>query len=414
MAITINVQPTGTITAYNDMIYVVSSDNTSQPNFSYIADIYIGTSVTPVHRMKVPPHPSFGSGVFNPSRIAESYVSKNFDLDLTGVTQCADSINILQLKFGEEYGVSSSGTTVYTDLAASELRVFYNGVLDWEEFVDYNSAGFRSGDSSKRFLTNCPNNKKVLTNNNEYLYAINRTSGDIYFFEVITMDSSLNPLGIYRINNSYQSVANVEDRMVRCPAGWNLNDIDAANITIVGGTYGALPIMISSVYSYTIKCIKYSGSATMETRTYYTDSNCDRFTHYKIHFLNKLGGYDSYTFTKKNSNISGINRSEYKKNLGELTSGSTYLNSKSQRAITQFNTVIEDTVTVKSDYLSSGDIAWLEELVTSPDVYLEKDGSAIPINLTNASFERHNGEDKKLFNLSIDFKYSYKRNRQRF
>ena len=199
--------------------------------------------------------------------------------------------------------------------------------------------------------------------------------------------------------------------MVRCPAGWNLNDIAAGDITI---SVGALPIMTTSVYSYSIKCIKFNGTATTETRTYYTDTNCDRFDHYKIHFLNKLGGYDSYTFTKKNKLTSNIKRNEYKKNLGELTSTTTYEHSKSQRAITQFDTVIEDAVTVKSDYLSSGDIAWLEELVTSPDVYLEKDDSAIPINITNASFEKHNGQDKKLFNLSIDFKYSYKRNRQRF
>lgn len=409
MAITINKQPTGTITAYNDMIYIAGSNKTAEDNFSFIGDVYIDG--VKVERMKVPPHPTLGVGVFNPSRIAESYVSKDFDLTLTNIGRCANSINLITMKFGEEYGLTSSGTTVYADLTTSFTAVYFNGVLDWEAFVDYDSLSFESGNSSKRFLTNCPNNKKVLTNNNEYLYAINSTSGDIYYYEVITQDSSLNPLGVYRIYNGYQAITYTADRMVRCPAGWNLNDIAAGDITISVGT---LPIMTSSVYAYTIKCIKFNGSATTETRTYYTDANCDRFDHYKIHFLNKLGGYDSYTFTKKNRITSNIKRNEYKKNLGELTSTTTYEHSKSQRAITQFDTVIEDSITVKSDYLSSGDIAWLEELVTSPDVYLEKGGSAIPINITNASFEMHNGQDKKLFNLSIDFKYSYKRNRQRF
>jgi hypothetical protein len=59
-------------------------------------------------------------------------------------------------------------------------------------------------------------------------------------------------------------------------------------------------------------------------------------------------------------------------------------------------------------------VAWLEELATSPDVYVERDGVAIPINITTASFDRQNGEDKKLFNLTLEFKYSYKRYRQRF
>lgn len=411
MAITILETPTGPIPVYNDINYVVSSDKTAQPNFSYIADVYIDS--VKVRRMKVPAHPTLGVGHFNPSRIAESYVSKNFDIFLNSITTCADSINLISMKFGEEYGDSSSGTTVYADLTNDIDRPFFNAVFDFEDYVDYEVETFRSENSSKRFLTNAPNNKKVLTNNNEFLYAINRTSGDIYYFEVTTADSSLNPLGVYRILNAYQARTSTEDRMVRCPAGWNLNDIDAANITIVGGTYAALPIITSSVYYYSIRCINYAGTATTETRTYYPDTNCDRFTHYKFHFLNKLGGYDSFTFTKKNSFNSSIERSNYKKNLGELGASSvTY--SKSQRAITQFDTKIEDVITCKSDYLTSGDVAWLEELVTSPDVILEENGVAIPVNILNTSFERHNGQDKKLFNLSIDFKYSYKRFRQRF
>lgn len=411
MAITINKQPDGHTPLYNDMIYIVQSDKTAQPNFKYVMDVYINGAAVKSFRETVPVHPTLGVGVFNPYRTIENYFSRNFDLSLTGVTQCPDSIGTIQCNFGEEYGLSSSGTTVYPNQAADSFAT-WNGIFDFENWCDYDEEYYRSGNSPKSaFLTNSPANKVVLTHEKEYLYAINRLSGDIYYFQVDTADSIPNSIGRYRIYNSYQAQATYADRMVRCPAGWNLNDIPSSDIIVDAGT---LPIMTNSVAYYTIKCVRFDGTETIIEKTFTNDTNCDRFTKYRMHFLNKLGGYDSFTFTKKNKFVSDIKRENYKKNLGELTSTTAYNFDKSQRAITQYSTSIEDKITVKSDYLTSGDVVWLEELVTSPDVYVERNGAAIPIIITDSSFERHNGEDKKLFNLSVEFKYSYKRHRQRF
>lgn len=411
MAITINSQATGTVPVYNDIIYIVQSDKTAQPNFKYVADLYLNGSITKTHRMTAPPNPTYGVAVFNPASIIENYISSNFDLDLTAVTQCIDSIGTIEVKFGEEYGLSSSGTTVYTNLAVSNTTPFYNGIFDFEQFIDEKNASFgtyRSASSASKFLSRSPNLKKVYTNENEYIYAINRTSGDIYYFNVNTYDSNGVILGSYRIDNPYQARSNYYDRMVRCPAGWNLNNITYTT------DLGSAPILKSSVATYTIHCTSYYGATTMGAKRYSLDTTCERFTKYRLHFLNKLGGYDSFSFTKKSKFNSEIKRDLFKSNLGRLTSGSAFTYSKSQRASTQYATSIVDKVSATSDWLSSGDVAWLEELVTSPDVYVERDGVAVPINITNSSFERQNGEDKKLFNLSIEFEYSYKRYRQRF
>lgn len=411
MAITITNQISGTFPAYNDMIMIVTSDKTNQPNFKFVMDVYINGSSTKAFRETRPPDPIYSCGQFNASRTIENYVSSNFDIDISTVYRAADSIGTVTFKFGEEYGLSSSGTTVYSNLATSNTTIFWNGIFDHEDWCNFDTTRYRSQNSSSIFLTNSPANKKVYTNEKEYLYAINRTSGDIYYFQVICNDSAGSTIGVYRIYNSYQAITSYMDRMVRCPAGWNMNDISASDITVLTGS---LPILTSSVSSYAIQCVRYSGTATTQQKVYTVDSDCSRFTKYRFHFLNKLGGYDSFSFTKKNKWVSDIKRENYKKNIGELTSSSSYDTLASQRGVTQYSTSIEDKITVKSDYLSSGDIAWLEELVTSPDVYVERNGKAVPVTIIDSSFERHNGEDKKLFNLSIDFKFSYKRNRQRF
>lgn len=402
----------GHVPAFNDIKYLVSSTNSGQDNFKYVMDIYINGSGTRTHRETVPPHPTYGTGNFNPARIVESFVSGNFDLDLTKVTQAVDGAISMTVKFGEEYGLNSSGTTVYPDQAEETIAVF-NAVFDYEDFCDYAEGKYRSENSDSEFLSNAPNNQKIYQDDNAFVYAINRTSGDIYYFEVTTKDSSLNPLGVYRIDNDYQANVSNDDRMVRMAAGWNLNDIDQSDITITGGTYAAFPIMYSSVAFYSIKCIKFDGTTTIASRDYTIDTNCDRFTKHKFHFLNKLGGYDSYVFSKANTFNTGITRSNYKKNLGLQSDASTFTYSQGQRAISQFNTDIEDTLTCKTDWLSSGDVAWLEELVTSPDVYVERNGNAVPVVITNSNFIRQNGEGQKLFTLTITYKFSYKRYRQR-
>jgi len=412
MAITIGKEPyngDGHVPGYNDIKYLVSSTKSSEDNFKYVMDIYINGSGTRAHRETVPPHPTFGTGNFNPARIIESYLANNFDLDLTEVTQAPSSCIVATMKFGEEYGLSSSGTTVYPDQAQDDLAV-WNGVFDYEDFCDYEEGCYRSEDGNSKFLTNEPDNKKIYPDDNAYVYAINRTSGDIYYFEVFTQDSGLNQIGHYKIINNYQAQSSNDDRMVRCPAGWNLNDINSGDITVLDGS---LPIITSSVFNYTIKCIKFDDTETIAQRTYETDSNCDRFTKHKIHFLNKLGGYDSYVFSKANNFKTNIKRSNYKKNFGSQTDSTTFTYSQSQRGISQFDTNIEDEITCRTDWLSTGDILWLEELVTSPDVYVERNGNAVPIIITDSSYTRHNGETEKMFSLTITYKFSYKRYRQR-
>lgn len=411
MAVTINKQPIGYNPAYNDQQYIVESNKTAEDNFKYVCDVKLNGSSTITARLTAPPHPTLGVGLFNPSRIVETFVSGNFDLDLTAVTQCLDSVAVVECEFGEEFGLSTSGTTVYAN-QTNDFYVIWNAVFDWEDYCDIGSSSdYESFDSSKLFLTNSPASKTVYTAEKEYLYALNGSSGSIYYFNVQTYDSNGLLNGSFKIINPYQAMSNYYDRMVRCPAGWNLNDIPASSITVVSG---ALPILDSAVSTYDIKCINFAGTTTVGAKTYRLDTTCERFTKYRLHFLNKLGGYDSFSFTKKSSFKSDIERKTFKSNLGEPTSISTYTYSKSQRAVTQYVTNIEDTVKVTSDWLSSGDVAWLEELATSPDVYVERDGAAIPINITTASFDRQNGEDKKLFNLTLEFKYNYKRYRQRF
>lgn len=415
MAITVHQSPNSLQAAYNDLIHVVSSDNYAQPNFRYIFDIYVNNGINKIHREAIPPHPTYNSAMFNPARILESYISKDFDLTNSSSYTNPNSIATYVIKYGEEYGLSSSGTTVYPNMVTSSAKYIWNAVFDWESYNGINWDLYKSGAGSKKLLTNAPNYKKVFIDSTyssgyEFVSAINDSSGSIYFMYVETFDSSGATLGEYYIENNYQAISSSSEKMVSFPIGYNMNSIPLSDIVISSGT---TPIISSSVNTYKIYGTNWFGIQTTEEKFYKIERTCSRYPLYEIYFLNKLGGYDTVVFNKKSNIKMDIKRENYKRNNG-IMSSTSFTQSDGDRMVTQYSTNIDDVISLRSDYLSEDEMEWLEELVTSPDVYLNKSGVQVPVIITNPQFERKQLANEKLFNLSIDVKYSYKRYRQRF
>lgn len=416
MAITIRQEPSEYSPVYNELKFVVSSTNTSQANFRFICDVYVNGSSDYIARLDTVPNPTYGTGVFDVARIIESYVTHDFDVDSVASKKCENSTAYYQCKFGEEYGLASSGTTVYPNMTNSSTKYTWNGVFDWEDWNSYDQNKYKTNQASSQWLTSAPNNKKVYidsnySSGNEFLYCLNDTSGNVYFMDVDTYDSNGVAVGSYRVENLYQNSPS-NGKMISFPSGYNMNNISASHIQVASGT---LPIIGSTVASYTIYASDYSGTTTINVpKTFTVDRSCSKYQLYEIYFLNKLGGYDTFVFNFKSIHRADIKRSNYKSVMGRLTSAYVYTNSVNQRGVTQYDTTVEDIITLKSDYIDEDTMLWLEELVTSPDVYMLKNGEEVPIIITNAQFERKKTINDKIFNLSIDIKFSYRRYRQRY
>lgn len=412
MAITILQQCSPLQPAYNELIHLVSSTNTAQANFKYICDVYVNGSL--ITRLDTPPHPTYGTGLFNPARIVENYVNKDVDLTTYGFGVNTNSNCYYQLKFGESFGLSSSGTTAYPNLAQTANKYVWNAIYDYEDFVGYSSgtinAAVPTGSTDPaRLLTNRPSSGDIQFTENYYLYLNSLTSGTVDFAYIVTKDSSNATINAIKVNNPYKANPSGNGRFLRFSAGPN-------NINQISNSYltgGVQPIILSTDYAYTIQFFDTSSTAVTEAHRFTINSECSKYQSYRIWFLNKLGGYDAFTFYKQNTFNSEIKRETFKANLGtqNLTSQSY---TASQRAITQYSTKIKDTISCNSNWISEAQSLWLEELVTSPDVYVEKNGMLVPINLLNSNYERKYVVNKHLFNLKIDFQYSYERQRQRF
>jgi hypothetical protein len=123
--------------------------------------------------------------------------------------------------------------------------------------------------------------------------------------------------------------------------------------------------------------------------------------------MNKLGGFDSFNFNKNTINAMDIERKQFK---APLPIGY----SKQDRLKTNYNTTINDKISINSDWISEAESELLEELATSPVIYLERSATDfVAVNITNTSYEIKTFlTDRKMFNVSFDIEYTYSRYRQ--
>jgi hypothetical protein len=111
----------------------------------------------------------------------------------------------------------------------------------------------------------------------------------------------------------------------------------------------------------------------------------------------------------KNTNIK---RNTYKSNPNQW-SGTNYSYSTTSRGLSQYETILDDAITINSDWITEAESIWLEQLVTSPDVYIYDGNNLVSVNITDSSYQTKYEASQQLFNLVVSFTYSQNRKRQR-
>lgn len=146
----------------------------------------------------------------------------------------------------------------------------------------------------------------------------------------------------------------------------------------------------------------------------YINFNCTKNNPVMIHFLNSMGGFESFLFSGVNRVNTNIERNAINK-LGLTTtltaSGldrgvviSRVANSIIAEGKVNYNNTMTHKMRLISDYVSETDFLWLRELLASPLVYAQIDNNTtmIPVTIETSDWaEKKQGADK-IFNLEID------------
>lgn len=377
MAINIISNPNSVVSAFNQMAFNVSSTQAGQSNFNFIADVYVSGINTAVSRIAIPKQPSVNTCLIDSSPILKNYVKNDF-FNVSGSNYCEPNINSrvkYYVQFGELYDVSGV-PTIYDNLRrfpTSGSNTAVNSIFGFEQFNTnvwngYDVSGFG-------FLTNIP--ERITIEQGQELrlsfYDPNNLIGFLYV-------------------DGY-SLDNVVANKVSGEFLYNVNLKNLLGLNQIYRTIGTHTITLSNQSNAPVKII------TIEIV-----AKCSKFDTIRLHWLNNLGGWDSYNFTKQSIKAMDIERKQFKKMM-------SIGYSKSDRLKTNYNTTIIDKLQINSDWISDEMADWFQGLLTSPIVYLERgNDNFVSVNITNSSYliqEYLNG--RKIHNLQLDIEYSYNR-----
>lgn len=144
-------------------------------------------------------------------------------------------------------------------------------------------------------------------------------------------------------------------------------------------------------------------------------ADCGRFagTDYSVFWLNTVGGFESWLFSKKNETTQKKQTQVYKKPHGTLNAnGSFALNSFDQQNA-PFFTVLEDQIVLNTDFLTDDEALFLKGLLSSPAVFIQdQNGITTAVVIDQDSYRINKKVNQKKYSLELTVKKSYNDYRQ--
>lgn len=373
MAVTIHQTPSDYSITGNPLIWIFSSNQTAQANFSYKVEVYVNGTKKETHF--VLPE-SGGKAHFDASDVAE----RNCELPQTTGTDILDAenyITTLQLVITENYG------TPPTDQATNNSScTVFKGAMTKRNFINYSPTDYIF-DTNKKFLTLFPRTEKRYVNladDNKFMYITNLETLRLF-------------VELYQENGT--PIASASTTLVA------RDEITIVNITnaILLASYGFSQANIDAT-GY-IDIYWYDGIKESEHLRMYIDNRCVDATAKTLIFLSTIGSLETYRFTKRTSESARIRGESYEGQFGYFDDLGNW--DYTLGGNIDYLKTIENSETLQTDWLPEDEYNWLvKELLTSPLVYLVESGTIFPVRITNSKYDVKRGINDLIFNLKVD------------
>jgi hypothetical protein len=411
MAVILVSQPSEYGLAYNDNPFVFySTEYYLQDSQRFkVVILPVGWPITPaLATVRVFPRvgvSSIGSvfqnrAYYDPSRILQSQLETNVSIPSANHPTIFSNSNMAQsygLFIQEEYkvgGVYVTGASIIT-----EFKTVWNGVNNLTNWLDFDYTDYDNAVTGKKFLTYAPRTQYIDSNQSAFLYFL---ASDLSKTKVnlTGYDASGNAIASALISITQT------DKFSRVAIGtYDIVNSDAS--AWVGSTPSTF---LTGVSYYTVKVE--SGSTVSETFTFYVDSKCSKYTPIRLHWLNRLGGFDSFNFIYKSEVDTDVKRSSYLQEHHNFT-GASWEYNKASRGNTVYNVEMTSTTRVNTDFLTDSESEWMEDLFTSPVVYQELNNELIAVTIDGKNIKRQTSLNDKLAQYTFDFTEALVNTRQR-
>jgi hypothetical protein len=419
-------EPADYNTAFNDNVWVwKTSTNTPTIRFR-IAILPPDYPTSPaIGQVRVYPTTAnngnnYQTAFFDPSRFLQSYVKG--EVDIKGANHNGFYVsNQMHKEYFlaiQEEDKDASGVYQNGNLFISKVKSVWNGVRNEIEWLDFDYTEYiinNTPSTTKKFLTDSPRTIRIDSDQSYHLYFIANERFGAYQYNIkaysgYNATGSLLADGI--VDNNISVANSWNEIYFRIPVGTHdIGNIDPAlySDTLLGSTPSTA---LNGAASYTIHLEDNTNAQTSERLTFNVNQTCSKYNEVRVHWLNRLGGYDAFNFYMKSVHTTDIKKDKYDQQHHDWT-GFAYIYDKQARGTTDYNVALNKKVTVNTDYLSEAESAWLEDLATSPSVYIEENNELIAVNIDPRRIQRKTSLNDKLMQYTFELNYSIKNRRQR-
>ena len=400
--ITINDYPNNWQNVYNELAFNIESTNASANGFQFLVDINVTGQTNPVARLTYPKQPGVNFLNLDVSEVLRNYVTYDFQsYNSSGIKHCTSSKVDYWIEFGEVYNNASGIPTIHPNLAnyytSGGNAHSTNAIFD---FLDWSKTAFTS--------LNIGPPENSLKTLNQTTYQEKLRYGEERFLTVFDREGLFSNINVQVLDKNFTT-------LIQSNASFtSFGSIVSINVANSGNSTGYYKTVYDAAFDYS-DAVYYrvngqntsgSGAITYFSRTFVIDKTCQKYSPIRLHWLNNLGGFDAFTFTKVNRNFTDIERKMFKK-FQPLNYPKTF------RAKTDYYTKFTDTIQINSDGLTDAEWIGLKELVLSPVVMMEYGATYIPVNIKETNYEeKQYVNDRQLSSLSLTLEYTFDNYRQ--
>ena len=396
MAITIQSSPATYASMHDDLWFVASSTNVGETSFKFVYDVYVNGSQ--VSRTKVFPAPSAeGSyGIFNSSPMVRSYVTNYFEPSGSSILVASNN-NIkvdYTLQIGEEY-VSGGNLVTTLNMASGALSAYnYYPPLFADIFFVNNDTPLVLSDYYENLLIENFTDDWLTERDNDII-AIEY--GDNFYATYLKITAGTYAAWVDVVNEA-GAVTDTASANITLSGQMNLFNCQAGHIN----TWAGRTLITDAAYGYHVYLKR---GVAISRKLKFVQKCYPKFKQYNLHFLNRLGGWDTMKFALVNRRSTELQRASYRRNDWQLSGNRmTNIDSYNKYNETTLNYAIQhkDKFKLISDWVTYQDYEWLAQLVASTITYIEVQGAYFPVTISSNTYEYKVNSADKIFNFEID------------
>ena len=385
--------PQAATPVYNKMLFKVSGSLTSGANYRYVCDVKNAAGTTTLARLKCDKLPTTNYGFFDVSRVVDTLIAPTAPtLTQTAFVDHAGYYAGYRLDFMEEYG---NTPVVYTGTVTTVSgRIAFAGNLEQRELVSWSGGVYFPSGAIVTGVTKpltTPTTRTVYPEGYGWL-----SIGQFAFGVDRVLVQYFNATGAtyvrqFEVDASLVSGYNV----IRFGVGpMNLKSLTSGQCA--DGNPGSYLFQGNPGDYYEVS---FGKGPNFSIKQRYVIGQCQRFNSQPVHFINKYGGIDSYTFTLKNRKRADIKRETFGYNT-DVYATNTY----DKVYAGEFGYVYQ----LNSDWLTDAESEWLIEMVRSSQVWLELDGQLVEAIVNANTYQFVTRRNDRLTQLQIEIAVAYK------